>query len=240
MIPEEFLRLRTIPLRQAGQGISPYHGAGCMAIIKGKKCFLTVHHLFREKHAKTNKKIPWAIEVVYSPKHKETLQYELGNTQWESPLRSGKSKFDYYDFATEILPDDFKPTWTHFDKSNGNLIFTKDRLPVSLQYKLPSKRDIFGFAGHSNFEGDGNVLIPNNDVLESNMRFVQKKGHFYIFNLANKHKGHEYYKGCSGAPIMDSAGEVYALVAGGNIRKNQIYGISLASVKELIESTVVI
>jgi hypothetical protein len=47
------------------------------------------------------------------------------------------------------------------------------------------------------------------------------------FHLPVEHPGHEYFYGCSGAPIIDAEGHVVALVCKGDMETSTVYGISL-------------
>ncbi len=42
------------------------------------------------------------------------------------------------------------------------------------------------------------------------------------------HPGHEFFKGCSGAPIIGEDGKVVSLVSGGSLETNEIYGNNLS------------
>jgi hypothetical protein len=56
----------------------------------------------------------------------------------------------------------------------------------------------------------------------------------YIFSIP-KHKGHDYYRGASGSPIiMPPDGEIVAILVGGCESKNELYGFPLAGIRELI------
>lgn len=48
------------------------------------------------------------------------------------------------------------------------------------------------------------------------------------FKMPEKHPGHEWFKGCSGAPIIGEDGKVVSLVSGGCIKNNEIYGNNLS------------
>ncbi|MDD3237920.1 MAG: hypothetical protein PHV37_07480 [Candidatus Gastranaerophilales bacterium] len=58
----------------------------------------------------------------------------------------------------------------------------------------------------------------------------------YIFTPLDGHRGHEVYQGCSGAPIINENGEVVAIVLGGNVDKNEIYGYNINKIKILMDA----
>jgi hypothetical protein len=57
----------------------------------------------------------------------------------------------------------------------------------------------------------------------------------YRFELARKHKGYEYYKGASGAPIADETRKIVSLVIAGREKENLLLGLPLADYARLIE-----
>ena len=56
----------------------------------------------------------------------------------------------------------------------------------------------------------------------------------YVF-LIPKHKGHDYYRGASGSPIIEPSGKVLAILVGGCETKNELYGYPLKGVVKLIK-----
>ncbi len=50
----------------------------------------------------------------------------------------------------------------------------------------------------------------------------------HYFKMPEKHPGHEWFKGCSGAPIIGEDGKVVSLVSGGCTETNEIFGNNLS------------
>jgi len=59
------------------------------------------------------------------------------------------------------------------------------------------------------------------------LKFIGEDGDFYVFRLPEPHPGHKYFEGCSGAPIVDTDGNVVALLCKGNIDQSIIYGFPI-------------
>ena len=57
----------------------------------------------------------------------------------------------------------------------------------------------------------------------------------HFFKLPIEHPGHLEFKGCSGAPILNSAGMPVALVCGGDTERNEIYGVSLSHYRSVVD-----
>jgi hypothetical protein len=62
--------------------------------------------------------------------------------------------------------------------------------------------------------------------------FKNDKG-LYVFSIPN-HKGHDYYRGASGSPIIDPSGKIVSILLGGCETKNELYGLPLADFTKLI------
>lgn len=56
------------------------------------------------------------------------------------------------------------------------------------------------------------------------------------FNLADGHKGHDYYRGASGAPIANDEGIIVAVLVGGDTSTNELLGAPLHRYANLIGS----
>jgi len=67
------------------------------------------------------------------------------------------------------------------------------------------------------------------------MKYVGKEGELYKFKLPQKHPGHEYFRGTSGAPIIDNEGNTIALVCEGDIDEDLIFGISIRQYKSALD-----
>lgn len=67
------------------------------------------------------------------------------------------------------------------------------------------------------------------------LEFVGSEDDYYKFKLPVKHPGHEYFRGISGAPIIDTNGNTVALVCHGDESENLIYGIMLKQYKSALD-----
>ena len=76
-------------------------------------------------------------------------------------------------------------------------------------------------------------MVFAKEVFETEMRYLESDGDYHLFELDHDHPGHQEYKGCSGAPILDNEGNLVALVASGaedsetQVAKRMILGTSL-------------
>ena len=56
----------------------------------------------------------------------------------------------------------------------------------------------------------------------------------YVFSIP-KHKGHEYYKGSSGSPIVEPTGKIVAIFVQGCVTKNELYGYPTKGLVDFIK-----
>ena len=63
------------------------------------------------------------------------------------------------------------------------------------------------------------------------LRYIKSEGPFFEFMLPVSHPGHDAFRGCSGAPIVDTKRRLVAIVSYGDYEKDTIYGVSLARYK---------
>lgn len=82
----------------------------------------------------------------------------------------------------------------------------------------------------------GNYWLERRPAFEVGMEYTgdHSRDAAYVFKLARPHKGHDYYKGASGAPIADSTGKIISVVLSGDPRENSIFGAKLADYADLI------
>ena len=88
----------------------------------------------------------------------------------------------------------------------------------------------YGFFGQSNFSTD-NWYMFSQSKLVLDLKFIGIEDDYYKFKLPIKHPGHDYFKGTSGAPIIDTDGNPIALVCHGDEKEDIIYGVALKKYK---------
>jgi len=98
----------------------------------------------------------------------------------------------------------------------------------------PNEDENYGFSGLIKAKFDGAVLKAEHKIY-LNLKYRETVGDFLVFELPMNHPGHEFFQGCSGAPITDTKGNTVALVCSGDIKTNKILGISLKKYQTPIE-----
>jgi hypothetical protein len=195
-------------------------GTGCIIDMPDCDYLFTVYHVAKKKKEKL------AILVEYVEKQGPKYVV-LKNFTFQSVINIKTGKKENVEFAYTRIPN--KYDYFHQEISPfGNVITSKQIAKYKLQQiKTPTTNKGYAFVGHTQPE-----IIPNHaihTVYMTHLDYEYKKtdGWKYIFEPPVKHPGHKYYKGCSGAPIIDDGNNIVSLLVGGNIRKNEVYGINL-------------
>lgn len=211
------------PLRRLDDHLLPTGiASGCLLDYGGKRLLLTVEHA-------TGDQKNWAIEIGYE-KGKGAKCYQLGAMNFLLRGTISTGNVDKIDFSYVEVPRDLVAYRQKLDPS-GNVMA---EMPVEVfhtdTFIVPSKDERYGFAGHvkPNLQKQSSqTALMTEFKVYHDLSFVKKEDHFYIFKLPMKYSGHADFKGCSGAPIIDTKGNVVALVCKGNAGSDEIYGIAL-------------
>lgn len=224
---ENYIKLSSIPLVKVGKDLKPIGGAsGCLIDYKGKRLLLTVYHA-------TGDMGNWAIQIRYEP-GRGTQLFGLGGMNFLKAINLQTLDSQDVDFAYVAVQKDLEVYFQELGKSY-EVISEVTRKICKVDFELePSKDERYGFSGLIKGKFDGVALKAEHKVY-LNLRFLEKTGDFLVFKLPMKHPGHEFFQGCSGAPITDTKGNTVALVCWGDKETDQIYGISLKKYQTPIE-----
>ena len=198
------------------------NGAGCLVDYCGQRILLTVEHT-------TGKPGRWALQLEFDKSGGTTLEVLDALNFLESVcLNTGQRKI--IDFAYVGIPKELEAYRQEIT----------DRQEIMASYPItvfdidfdatPSKDDEFGFAGlvKGVLEQHPSLTFFASDLkIYDGLRFLRKDDDKYVFELPFDHPGHPEFKGCSGAPILNGEGKPVALLTGGCVKNNEIYGVSL-------------
>jgi hypothetical protein len=84
-------------------------------------------------------------------------------------------------------------------------------------------------------EFSGKTYLMRDYSYEYLMEFTGTRSEdgLYVFSIP-KHKGHDYYRGASGSPIVDPTGKIVAILVKGCEGKNELYGFPMRGLVRLI------
>lgn len=226
--PYTLLLLHTsIPLRKLNTDNKPIGiASGCLIEFAGKRVLLTVQHAVNEGH--------WAAEVKFD-KNKGMKLCNLGSMLLMKSINLAAGTVQDVDFASTEIDDAFE-SWLQLLDVSGNVISESERVMATVDFSAaPTQDQTYGFAGQVDPEWHGaDVLVAKLAHFEG-LTFDRTDGDYHYFKLPGKHPGHDAFKGCSGAPIIDSDGNTVSLVCGGNTDTNEIYGLALRNFESLLE-----
>jgi hypothetical protein len=219
--------LSSVPLRQIGNfGMPINFASGCLIDYNENHILLTVSHA-------TDNNGKWAIEVS-AKDNLGTQLYKLGTMNFLKSIDLLTEEEEKIDFSYTTVPNEILPFYHILDENNK----IQKKIPrlihkINFEY-VPCNDKKYGFSGNTMFRQDDFILQSINRLVKD-LKYVGDEGLFYKFKLPIKHPGHEYFKGTSGAPIIDEDGNVAALVCKGDIYNDIIYGIPLKNYKIFID-----
>lgn len=169
---------------------------------------------------------------------KETATYSPGAFNFFAEMQLGSSEINNIDFAHVEVPNDIEVYFQHL-KPTGECVEEFTRTVFSPNFNIkPSVDEIYGFSGEvlPGFDSNLNALIVDHRTYLA-LKYLRAEDSFHFFKLPVSHPGHEHFEGCSGAPIIDSKGNVVALVCGGSTKTHEIRGIALNKYKLALDAT---
>lgn len=226
---ENILKLSSIPLRKLNSHLMPVSMAsGCLIEYEGKKILLTVQHA-------TGDFGDWAAEIRLDSQ-KGMEMHRLGAMNFLKMVSLTTLRSEDVDFAYTTVPVHINPVFQKVDQS-GNILSEIPRHICDPIFKSePDRNESFGFSGHILPSRLNNFLLTDLAIY-TELKYKGVQEDYYVFELPFQHPGHKYFKGCSGAPIIDTKGKLVALVCSGDEDKNLIYGISLRKYEIAIDAT---
>jgi hypothetical protein len=103
---------------------------------------------------------------------------------------------------------------------------------------IPDPKDPHLYAASNRvllFPAPGKMCLEREFSYEFEMEYKgTREDGLFVFSIP-KHKGHSYYKGASGSPIIEPSGKVLAILVQGCEAKNELYGYPLKGVVNFIK-----
>lgn len=229
------LEVSSVPLAKIDAANLPAgFASGCLMDYHGKRLLLTVAHAAR-------KGPPLALALGWDPTMRRVKLWRfgglnfLGRGQLLPGMKLEEMEVAEVDFAYVDVPPELEPKLEKIDAHSGNIlearpctVWTADAIAD------PVVGASYGFAGHTKPSLEDHSLIAHDvKFCFTELRvcfpltYLGEGDGLLNFKLPVAHPGDEFFKGCSGAPIIDEAGHVVALVTSGMIEDSTIHGISL-------------
>jgi hypothetical protein len=229
------LEVSSVPLAKLDAANLPEgFASGCLMDYYGRRLLLTVAHAAHEGP-------PLALAIGWDAAMRRVKLWQFGALNFivRGQLHSGTElegmEVKEVDFAYIEVPTEVEPRLENIDPHSGTIIESR---PCSVWRETaiaePEHGIRYGFAGHTKPSLEDHASIAA-DVkfcftelrLCYPLSFIRREDDLLVFQLPVEHPGHDHFRGCSGAPIIDEEGRVVALVCRGNIEESLIYGVSL-------------
>ncbi|XLS30537.1 hypothetical protein ACJD0Z_06855 [Flavobacteriaceae bacterium M23B6Z8] len=228
-------------------------GSGCVVNFQNNEILLTVAHVTNKDNSATcivtgqptvNNMTPmYSVgAMTYLDKFNITKYEEQLQILQNEPDRIEDIDFGLIDFSfaslqdkVELLQQQIKFKEFTVPSSDKSIIKTE------LEYEPNTETEycFFGRIKPNYFKGTPmGDIFETQEVVYGGLRFNRKVGNYYEFELPNEIKDHADFQGTSGAPIMDSKGNIVSLVTHGYTGAKNIYGIALADFKSGVEAMI--
>jgi len=220
---QNLIKYSSVQLRKLDDNNLPCGiGSGCLFDFKKHLFLLTVFHV-AEKSAK------WCVQIKFNDEVQQLEVLFLNQFSFIGDFAPDKKSIKDVEFSFHPLRTDFK-CFFHLRTWEGKTIELTERPVLTLNdIAEPNEQTNYGFSGDIN-----PTSIPHLNAFETEFHIYHglKYDHFendmYCFKMPEEHPGHEWFKGCSGAPIIGENGKVVSLVSGGCKNRNEIYGNNLS------------
>jgi len=117
-------------------------------------------------------------------------------------------------------------------------IESSDKLMLFLDdASVPDKDKSYSFYGKVRPEYQG-FYLKMTPTLKTGLKFYRTNGYFHMFLSHDIIKDKDDYRGCSGAPILDSDGRIVALACKVVENTKIVYGFSIQECMKLIKLTI--
>lgn len=212
--------------------------SGCLIDFPDGRVIATVSHVIKEPPA-LHLELFWSEEKRKSYTRRLDLK-EPSPKEFEASAELQLLKRRSLDFAYQKLPNTDVPLFQNLDQSgSGKVLSSRPKIIYSPEaIQTPQPGVLYGFAGRTLPKVEKH---PNVSILQGKLRVqyglvcVGIVNGLYAFQLPLEHPGHDFYRGCSGAPIIDIEGNIVALVCRGCVEESLIYGFPIERYKFLLE-----
>ncbi len=236
MIKDEKMTLSFVSLKEVDSNNRPIGGnaSGCIVEYNNKKFLLTVFHAVGKGR--------WGICLRWIPERRTVESYLLNNLTFLTEIDIKSFKSTQIDFAVQMIKEKNVEPYFQVIDVNENIKYEKKITIHRLNFEVePSKDQLYSFAGLTQSqkierEGDNDIIKQHVTVVKK-LKFIKKMDgdNIYVFKLPHPYIDHKFYKGCSGAPILDQNNNIVALVVEGNKDTDEIYGINMNKFKVILD-----
>lgn len=245
MTAEELMVKSSIQIYQADKQVLKPEGVGTGCIVKylGHTLLLSVSHVTNDDGLTT------LLETNLPPVDNTTPLKPIGGLIYYDIFKVTEG-MDLTDFENlienngERIDVTFAKLKEQFELKQPAMDFgffkieEGDKLMIDLNYAtVPNKEETYGFYGKVRPEYNG-IYLKMTPTLKHSLKFHRTNGYFHMFLAPEVITDKDDYRGCSGAPILDSEGRIVALACKIKVNTKIIYGFSIQECMKLIKLTI--
>lgn len=220
----EWVLVTSVPLRRLDENDTPIGVASACLIDFAERRFL-----LSVQHAVDRASEGWVVDLGYE-RGKGTAIFRPRSFNYVAEMVCGSGIIRDIDFCFTEVPGDLVSVYQH-SKPVGISDERRRHVFRSDLSDKPDSKQIFAFSGQVKPELHGVSALVTEMNVYPGLRFVRTEGEYHMFELPVPHPGHEAFRGCSGAPIVDMNRNVVALVCDGDVNTNTVRGVSIARYK---------
>ncbi len=217
----QWMLVSSVPLRHLDEDGKPLGiASGCLVTCRGRRFVLSACHAVQPDSK------GWAIELDHDSR-KGTEMYWPTSFMYMAEMQKGSGVLEYVDFCFAEVAADLQPIHAHRTFFSVSDVRPRHIFEVE-DFAEPTVEGVFGFSGEVKPEKHGLEAIATEMNVYPGLRYVRSEGADHIFQLPVDHPGHESFRGCSGAPIVDMDRRVVALVSSGSKEAGTITGVAIS------------
>jgi hypothetical protein len=219
-------------------------GSGFIIKYKDKHFFITVFHVIKDE-------VETFLETNLPPQDNKQCLQSIGGIYSFNLLKAHEgittegleqlltSPGEIIDIAfSEYFPDKMGPLLQREIDFGALKIAECGKIFLDEKnISIPDKDNVFSFFGNIKHDYEG-ANLKFSPKLVNELKFHKDFGDFYKFKLKKVINSKEEFEGCSGAPIIDSLGNVVAIVCKVATGTNLVYGFSISKCIQFIDYTI--
>lgn len=218
----DWVPITSIPLKRLGPERTPIEFAsGCLVDYRGRRFILTVAHAVKLDSS------DWIIELGNDEERGAEFYQPIGFL-YLGEMKRQTSEIADVDFAYAEVPTNLESTFQLLTPFGPRSEKRPRHIFNLATVGEPDAKELYAFSGEIHPEIHASLGLVTEPAVYPGLRYIKSVGPFYQFGLPVPHPGHDFFRGCSGAPIIDTKGRLVALVSYGDISSNLVCGVALS------------
>lgn len=220
--------------------------SGSLVRYRGNKLFLTVSHAtlksgkwcFKVDTDKENNKVKYYCPI-FRFLTKFQIRSDIEDKEYYKTLKEIIEFVNNVDFSYAFVPEDLVAKEEFIDNTHKKKIECEKVIYDLENIGIPNTNENYSFYGETKTKINLHEKIYSfTPKMVVDLKFLKKFDDFYVFKLNHIIKDEQEakdYKGCSGAPILNSEGNIVSLITHCKPNTPWIFGINLEKYKLAID-----